>query len=77
MTLTPGRRYGSKRPSSNTQGFRAHTFARLNKILLGGTQLRVLQMFTGGYWAVVEFRSMATATSGMRCHNRYGWVMQF
>ena len=41
--------------------FHAHTFARLNKILPGGTQLRVQQVLIDGNWAVVELRSHATA----------------
>lgn len=64
-------RYTSK------QDFRAHTFARLNKILSGGAQLHVQQVFTDGNWAIVELRSMATAMSGMRFDNRYCWVMRF
>ena len=46
--------------------FHAHTFARLNKILPGGTQLHVEQVFTDGDWAIVELRSLATAENGMR-----------
>jgi len=57
--------------------FRARTFARLNAILPGGTQLRVQHVFTDGKWAIVELRSMATAKSGMRFDNRYCWVMRF
>lgn len=59
------------------QDFHAHTFARLNKILPGGTQLHLQSVFTDGDWAVVELRSHATAASGMRFDNRYCWVMRF
>jgi ketosteroid isomerase-like protein len=34
------------------QEFIAHTFARLNKILPGGTQLHVQNVLTDGDWAV-------------------------
>jgi len=57
--------------------FYAHTFARLNKILPGGTQLRVENVLTENDWAVVELRSHAVAKSGMRFDNRYCWVMRF
>ena len=46
---------------TSKQDFHAHTFARLNKILPGGTQLHVEQVFTDGDWAIVELRSFATA----------------
>jgi hypothetical protein len=64
-------RYRSK------QEFHAHTFARLNRILPGGTQLHVQSVFTDGDWAIVELRSHATAADGMRFDNRYCWVMRF
>jgi len=57
--------------------FFSHTFAILNKILPGGTQLRVENVLTSGDWAVVELRSMATARHGMRFDNRYCWVVRF
>jgi len=57
--------------------FQAHTFARLNKILPGGTQLHVQSVLTDGDWAVVELRSHATARNGMRFDNRYCWVIRF
>jgi ketosteroid isomerase-like protein len=64
-------RYRSK------QDFVAHTFARLNRILPGGTQLHVQNILTEGDWAVVELRSHATARNGMRFDNRYCWVVRF
>ena len=64
-------RYTSK------QDFHAHTFARLNKILPGGTQLHVQSVLTDGDWAVVELRSHATARNGMRFDNQYCWVIRF
>ena len=57
--------------------FHAHTFARLNKILPGGTQLHVQSVLTDHDWAVVELRSHATAKNGMRFDNRYCWVVRF
>ena len=62
---------------TSKQDFHAHTFARLNKILPGGTQLHVEQVFTDGDWAIVELRSLATAKNGMRFENRYCWIMRF
>ena len=64
-------RYRSK------EEFFAHTFARLNKILVGGTQLHVEAVHVAGDWAVVELRSMATDRNGMRFDNRYCWVVRF
>ena len=57
--------------------FFSHTFARLNKVLPGGTQLHVESVLLCGDWAVVELRSMATARNGMRFDNRYCWVVRF
>jgi uncharacterized protein len=57
--------------------FQAHTIARLNKILPGGTQLHVQDVLIDGDRAVVELRSHATAANGMRFDNRYCWVIRF
>ena len=57
--------------------FHAHTFARLNKILPGGTQLHVENVLIDDDWAVAELRSHAVARNGMRFDNRYCWVMRF
>jgi ketosteroid isomerase-like protein len=62
---------------TSKQDFVAHTFARLNKILPGGTQLHVQNVLTDGDWAAVELRSHATARNGMRFDNRYCWVIRF
>lgn len=59
------------------QGFYNNTFARLNKVLPGGTQLRVENVLIDGNWAVVELRSYATAKNGMRFDNKYCWVIRF
>ena len=59
------------------EDFRANTFARLNRILPGGTQLHVQNVLTDGDWAVVELRSFAVAKNGMRFDNRYCWVTRF
>ena len=64
-------RYRSK------SAFVASTFARLNKILPGGTQLHVQNVLMDGKWAVVELKSHATALNGMRFDNRYCWVVRF
>jgi ketosteroid isomerase-like protein len=63
-------RYRSK------EDFHSHTFARLNRILPGGTQLHVQSVLTDGDWAVVELRSHATGSNGMRFDNRYCWVVE-
>lgn len=57
--------------------FQAHTFARLNRILPGGTQLHVQNVLIDGNQAVVELRSHAVARNGLRFDNRYCWVMRF
>lgn len=57
--------------------FVSHTFARLNEILPGGTQLHVQNVLADGDWAIVELRSHAVAKSGMRFDNCYCWVIRF
>ena len=57
--------------------FVAGTFARLEKVLPQGTQLRVEHILVTGEQAVVELRSFATAKNGMRFDNRYCWVCIF
>jgi uncharacterized protein len=57
--------------------FRAHTFAKLAKVLPQGTQLHVEHALVSGDWAVVELRSLATAANGLRFDNRYCWVCRF
>lgn len=57
--------------------FRAHTIAKLSKILPQGLQLRVVNALVSGDWAVVELQSMATAKNGLRFDNRYCWVTRF
>ena len=57
--------------------FVAATFARIAKLLQGGTQLRVVHIMTSGDWATVEMQSTATALNGMRFDNRYCWVVRF
>jgi ketosteroid isomerase-like protein len=57
--------------------FRAHTFDKLNRILLRGTQLQVEHALVSGNCAVVELHSLATARNGLRFDNRYCWVCRF
>ncbi len=64
-------RYHSK------QAFQAATFARLNKLLPGGTQLHVTNLLISGDTAVVELASNATAKNGMRFDNHYCWIVRF
>lgn len=56
--------------------FHAHTFARLNRILPGGTQLHVEHVLVDGDRAAVELRSHAVAANGMRFDNRYCWILR-
>ncbi|RDJ14426.1 nuclear transport factor 2 family protein [Rhizobium grahamii] len=64
-------RYHSK------QAFRAATFARLNKLLPGGTQLHVTHLLISGDTAIVELESKAVAKNGMRFDNHYCWIVRF
>ena len=54
--------------------FLAHTFEKLDKVLLQGAQLQVEYALVSGDWAVVEWHSLATAKNGLRFDNRYCWV---
>ncbi len=64
-------RYNSK------SAFLSHTFAKLGKVLPGGTQLHVVGKLLSGDWVVVELASMATARNGMRFDNKYCWLLRF
>jgi len=57
--------------------FISATFARITKVLQGGTQLRVVHVLVEGAWATVEMQSMATALNGMRFDNRYCGIVRF
>jgi ketosteroid isomerase-like protein len=57
--------------------FIAGTFAKLGRVLPGGTQLHVEHVFIDKDVAIVELRSEATATNGLRFDNRYCWVCYF
>lgn len=57
--------------------FRAHTFARLAKVLPDGARLSVETVLVDGDWAIVELRSDARAANGMRFDNRYCWLCRF
>lgn len=57
--------------------FIAGTFAKLGKVLPGGTQLHVEYLMVSDDQAVVELHSEATAKNGMRFDNRYCWVVYF
>jgi uncharacterized protein len=57
--------------------FLAHTFTKLNKVLLKGTQLHLENVLTSGDWAIVELHSLATAINGLRFDNRYCWLCRF
>ena len=45
--------------------FRTHTFEKLNKVLPQSTQLRVEHALVSADTAVVELRSLATASNGL------------
>ena len=57
--------------------FIAGTFFKLGKVLPKGAQLQVEHLLVKDDQAVVELRSLATATNGMRFDNRYCWVCTF
>ena len=57
--------------------FTAATFAKLGKVLPGGAQLHVNEVFIAGDVAIVELHSKATAKNGLRFDNRYCWVCYF
>ena len=57
--------------------FTTNTFVKLGKILPGGVQLHVENVFIDGDVAIVELYSKATAKNGLRFDNRYCWVVYF
>jgi uncharacterized protein len=57
--------------------FTAATFAKLGKVLPGGAQLQVDDLFISGDVAIVELDSKATAKNGLRFDNHYCWVCYF
>ena len=57
--------------------FTAATFARLGRVLPGGAQLNVNDVFIAGDVAIVELHSRATAKNGFRFDNHYCWVCYF
>jgi ketosteroid isomerase-like protein len=57
--------------------FTAATFAKLGKVLPGGAQLHVDDLFVDGDVAIVELHSKATAKNGLRFDNHYCWVCYF
>lgn len=57
--------------------FAAATFAKLGKVLPGGAQLHVDEIFIAGDVAIVELHSKAIAKNGFRFDNHYCWVCYF
>lgn len=57
--------------------FRDATFAKLDRVLPQGAQLRVEHVIVQENEAAVELRSLATARNGMRFDNRYCWIVLF
>jgi uncharacterized protein len=57
--------------------FTAATFAKLGRVLPGGAQLNVNDVFIAGDVAIVELHSRATARNGFRFDNHYCWVCYF
>jgi ketosteroid isomerase-like protein len=55
----------------------AGTFTKLGKVLPQGAQLHVEHVLVKDDEAVVELRSLATATNGLRFDNRYCMVLLF
>ena len=57
--------------------FTAATFAKLGRVLPGGAQLNVNDVFIAGDVAIVELHSKAIAKNGFRFDNHYCWVCYF
>ena len=57
--------------------FLTHTFARLDKILKEGVDLRVTNILIAGDSAAVEMESLSTALNGKPFDNRYCWIVHF
>jgi ketosteroid isomerase-like protein len=57
--------------------FTAATFAKLGRVLPGGAQLNVNDVFIAGDVAIVELHSRATAKNGFRFDDHYCWVCYF
>ncbi|MTI30986.1 nuclear transport factor 2 family protein [Xanthovirga aplysinae] len=57
--------------------FLSKTFARLNKLLVGGVRLRVTNIFMTGNTAIVELESISTAKNGKPFKNNYCWICRF
>jgi uncharacterized protein len=53
------------------------TFAKLERVLPEGAELRVDHLLVKDDEAVVELHSLATAKNGMRFDNYYCWVVYF
>lgn len=62
---------------SSKKAFREGTFAKLDKVLPQGAQLKVEHLLVQGDEAAVELHSLATAKNGMRFDNRYCWIVYF
>jgi hypothetical protein len=58
-------------------GFRAATFARLDRVLREGVLLRVTHVLVDDEWAAVELEALSTALDGEPFANRYCWVCRF
>jgi hypothetical protein len=59
------------------QAFIDGTFAKLDKVLPHGAELKTEHLLVKDDEAVVELHSLATAKNGMRFDNRYCWVVYF
>jgi uncharacterized protein len=57
--------------------FISGTFAKLDKVLPGGTELVLENLLVKDDQAVVELHSLATAKNGFRFDNRYCWIVHF
>jgi hypothetical protein len=59
------------------QDFLAHTFDRLDRIMLDGVKLTVQHLYNAGDTTIVEFLSTSTTLDGKPFHNTYCWVCRF
>ena len=57
--------------------FLAHTFDKLENVLLQGAKLHLENALLSDPWAVVELYSLATAKNGLKFDNRYCWLCRF
>ena len=61
----------------NWRDFYESTFLRLNRVLKGGAQLQIRDIFIAGDVAIVELFTNSEANNGKPFQNEYCWVCRF